>query len=109
MVEGGVYIARSKNIMTPPIRKSPPGGLGQLGVAGMVYEVGGKRTYPRSRRRPQSLFKVSSCVLFFGEFVDGLWVSESHIVGILKVVRWLKVGGIQGCKEVLEGDIATAG
>ena len=82
--------------------------MGQLGVARMVCGVRGKRTYLRSRRRPQSLFRVSYHVSLFGEVVYGLWVSESHIVGILKVVGWLKLGGIEGFMGVLEGDIATA-
>jgi hypothetical protein len=51
------------------------------------------RTYPRSRRRPQSLSHVSTDSCKLGIRLEAmrnvLWVSESHIVGILKVCMCL--------------------
>jgi hypothetical protein len=54
-MERETYIARSKNIITPPSRKKPPVFvLITLSNSCLERSV---RTYPLSRRRLQSLFK----------------------------------------------------
>ncbi len=84
-------MARSKNIMTPPIRKRPPVFfvnclvLRKISCRLFCERISRARTYPLSRRRPQSLFCHVSILLLCHTRTSAyeLWVSESHMVGIL--------------------------
>jgi hypothetical protein len=59
------------------------------------------RTYPRSRRRPQSLSRVSTNSCKVGIRLEAicnvLWVSESHIVGILRGCMCLWMRSVRRC------------
>lgn len=76
-------MARSKNIMTPPMRKKPPVLL-RISLQTTLRRSGCRaQTYRQSRRQPQSLSNRSVCII-----PDGLKSAEETLRGQRELVAW---------------------
>ena len=88
----GTYIALSKNMITPPIKKKPPGEQTKSALSFAPKHIGTNRTHRLSRRLPQSLYKhiISQWTTKLSRFSKHLSRRKAVRVRAQHISKWLQ-------------------